>query len=96
MSSYNSITLDLTAAFANTLSPTPFGTFDSDPAFGALCDGVVRQVYRRLGGDIIQIELTNPDVFSCVEQAGLEFSAITNTYQAKSSLANIIGFPTGS
>lgn len=57
---------------------------------------MIRNVYRRLGGDILQIELTNKDVYACLEQAMLEYSSIVNTYQAKSTLINMIGIPTGS
>ena len=92
-----SIVLDLTATFSASESPrTPFGTYDLDPNFQTDADGIVRLVYRRLGGDIMQIELTNKDVYSCLEQAMLEYSAIANTYQAKSVLLNLIGSPTGS
>lgn len=72
-----------------------FGTYDSDSQFQTDADGMIRLVYRRLGGDIMQIELTNKDVYSCLEQAMLEYSAIANTYQAKSVLLNLIGYPTG-
>lgn len=96
MSSYNGITLDLTATFSASEAPrTPFGTYDADPQFQSDADGFIRLIYRRLGGDIMQVEITNKDAYSCLEQAMLEFSAISNTYQAKSVLLNLIGFPTG-
>jgi hypothetical protein len=92
-----SIVLDLTATFSATEAPrTPFQTYDSDPNFQTDADGFIRLVYRRLGGDIMQIEMTNKDAYSCFEQAMLEYSAIANTYQAKSVLLNLIGMPTGS
>jgi hypothetical protein len=91
-----SIVLDLTATFSASEAPrTPFGTYDSDLNFQSDADGFIRLVYRRLGGDIMQIELTNKDAYACLEQAMLEFSAISNTYQAKSVLLNLIGYPTG-
>lgn len=97
MSSYNGITLDLTATFSASSSPrTDFGTYDNDANFQTDADGFVRLIYRRLGGDIMQVEITNKSAYSCLEQAMLEYSAIANTYQAKSVLLNLIGFPTGS
>lgn len=97
MSSYNGITLDLTATFSASAAPkTDFGIYDNDPQFIADADGMIRLVYRRLGGDVMQIELTNKSVYSALEQAMLEYSAIANTYQAKSVLLNLIGLPTGS
>lgn len=90
------ITLNLTATFSATAAPrTPFGTYDSDTDFVTDADGLVRLVYRRLGGDILQLEITNYDVYAGFEQAMLEYSSIVNSYHAKSVLTNIIGFPTG-
>jgi hypothetical protein len=90
------ITLNLTATFSATAAPrTPFGTYDSDVDFVTDADGLVRLVYRRLGGDILQLEITNYDVYAGFEQAMLEYSSIVNSYHAKSVLTNIIGFPTG-
>lgn len=90
------IYLDLTATFAGAEAPkTPFGTYDADTQFVTDADGFIRLIHRRLGGDILEIEITNKDAYSCLEQAMLEYSAIANTYQAKSVLLNLIGFPTG-
>ncbi len=92
----NGITLDLTATFAAYEAPkTPFGTYDTDAQFITDADGFIRLVSRRLGNDILQVEITNRDAYACLEQAMLEYSAIANTYQAKSVLLNLIGFPTG-
>ena len=91
------ITLNLTATFAAAESPrTAFGTYDSDAQFIVDADGMVRLAYRRLGGDQIQVELTNREVYTCFEQAMLEFSAVTNAYQTKSTLVHLLGFTTGS
>lgn len=92
----NGITLDLTATFAAYEAPrTPFGVYDNDAQFIADADGFVRMISRRLANDILQVEITNYDAYSCLEQAMLEYSAIANTYQAKSVLLNLIGSPTG-
>jgi hypothetical protein len=91
------ITLNLTATFAGHENPrTAFGTYDTDAQFSTDADGMVRLVHRRLGGDQIQVELTNREVYSCLEDAMLEFSAITNAYQTKSTLVHLLGFQTGS
>jgi len=91
------ITLNLTATFAAHEDPrTGFGTYDADAQFITDADGMIRLVHRRLGGDQIQIELTNREVYTCLEQAMFEFSAITNAYQTKSTLAHLLGYPTGS
>ena len=88
--------LDLTASFVYTSTPTSFGVYDADASFQAEADGMVRLVYSQLGGNVLEVEITNRDVYTSLEQAALEYSAIVNSYQAKSVLANIIGSPTGS
>lgn len=88
--------LDITASFIHVVSPTPFAVYDADPLFQVDADGMVKLVYNRLGGNILQVELTNKDVYSALEQACLEYSSIINTYQAKSVLTNIMGSMTGS
>jgi hypothetical protein len=84
------------ATFANTLSPTPFGFFDSDAAFQTEADAMVTFVKRKLGDDILSVELTKKQIWACFEEATLEYSAIINEHQAKNSLANILGFSTAS
>ena len=46
-------------SFENTTNPTPFGIFDSDTSFISDADKVVTFVKRRLGDDILSVELTN-------------------------------------
>jgi hypothetical protein len=91
-----SITLDLTASFVDVLEPTPFGTYDSDTQFQSASDGMVKLVNGKLGGSVLNVELTNKDVYTCFEEAALEYSAMVNSYQAKSVLADILGAETGS
>lgn len=75
---------------------TPFGIFDSDTVFVADADKVKVWVARRLGEAHVQVELSSSDVYTCFEEAALEFSSIVNMYQAKSTLATLLGSPTGS
>jgi len=92
----DNITLDLTASFANVNTPTPFGIYDSVTSFQQTADGMVRLVYATFGGHVLAVEMTNKDVYSSLEQALLEYSAIVNSYHAKSVLANVLGGSTGS
>jgi hypothetical protein len=84
---------------------TAFGVFDSDPAFQADADRLVKYVAVKLGGGLpgsaedsthVQVELTSKDVYTCFEEACVEYGAIVNAYQAKSSLAAFLGSNTGS
>ena len=84
------------ATFSNTVAPTPFGVFDSDTAFIAHADSMFTFVRRKLGDDILSVELTKKQVWACFEEATFEYSKIVNEYQAKSQLGNLMGESTGS
>ena len=84
------------ATFSSISNPTPFGFYDSDADFPAEADKMVTFVKRRMGDDILSVELTKKQIFGNFEEAVLEYSSILNQYQAKSQLVNYLGFPTGS
>ena len=84
------------ANFSNTLNPTPFSFFDSDNDFQVEADAMVTFVKRKLGDDVLSVELTRKQIWGCLEESTLEYSSIINQYQAKSQLANLLGGATGS
>ena len=84
------------ATFANTTSPTPFGFFDTDATFQKEADAMVTFVKRKLGDDILSVELTKKQVWACFEESFCEYGSIINQYQAKSQLSNLMGAATGS
>ena len=55
----------------------------------------VTYTYRKLGGDVLDIELTEKDVYSHYEDAVLEYSYLVNIHQAKNALPNALGATTG-
>lgn len=84
------------ASFNTTLHPTSFGFFDSSPTFQADADKIVIFVLRRLGEDVLGVELTKKIIWTCFEEATLAFNAKIIEYQAKSNLISLLGQPTGS
>ena len=84
------------STFAQTTSPTPFGFFDSDADFKTEADGMVTFVKRRLGDDVLSVELTKKQIWACFEESFLEYGRIINEYQAKSQLHNFLGSSTAS
>tara|TARA_R100000030_G_scaffold72335_2_gene55768 strand:+ start:1510 stop:2754 length:1245 start_codon:yes stop_codon:yes gene_type:complete len=65
----------------------------------AFVSGAMAQVaytYKRLGGDVLDIELTAKNVYNHYEEAVLEYSYIVNLHQARNSLGSALGGPTGS
>jgi hypothetical protein len=70
--------------------------FDSDTDFSSEADQMVTFVKRKLGDDVLSVELTKKQIWGNMEEASLEYSSILNQYQAKSQLVNFLGFATGS
>jgi hypothetical protein len=56
----------------------------------------VNYVYRKLVGDVLDIELTAKQVYAAYEEAVLEYSYLLNIHQGKNILSNILGGSTGS
>jgi len=52
-------------------------------------------VYKKLGGDVVDIELTADNVYAAYEEAVLEYSYIVNLHQGKNVLSSILGAQTG-
>jgi len=78
------ITGSLAVGFYNT---TPFVS-------GAMAQ--VAYTFKRLGGDILDIELTAKNVYNHYEEACLEYSYIVNLHQSRNALGSSLGGPTGS
>lgn len=55
----------------------------------------VTYTYKKLGGDILDIEITVSNVYTAYEEAVLEYSYILNVHQAKNSLGDLLGNATG-
>ena len=83
-------------SFSTTQNPTPFGFFDSDLDFQTEADNMVLFVKRKLGDDVLSVELTKKQIWACFEEAFTEYGALVNQYQAKSQLDNLLGTATGS
>ena len=84
------------ATFANTVNPTPFGVYDSDTNFQSDADSMVTFVKRKLGDDILSVELTSKQIWMCFEESVFEYSKYINEYMTKSQLSNYMGAATGS
>ena len=84
------------STFVQTTNPTPFGVFDSDTSFQADADKMITFVKRKLGDDILSVELTKKQIWANMEESCFEYSNILNQYQAKSTLLNYLGYSTSS
>mgnify|MGYP003650760906 CR=1 FL=1 len=55
----------------------------------------VAYTFKKLGGDVLDIELTVGNIYSAYEEAVLEYSYQINIHQAKNVLSDLLGMSTG-
>ena len=86
-----SSSVDVASTITNAL---PFGVYTSQE----FLTGALKQVsytYKKLGGDVLDIELTKGQVYAAYEEATLEYSYLVNIHQAKNTLPSVLGDTTG-
>ena len=76
-------------------SACPFGMYTGSLDFITGASLQVNYVYKKLGGDVVDIELTADNVYAAYEEAVLEYSYIINTHQSKNVLSSMLGQTTG-
>jgi len=94
-STLSKVILPATGAHSDVISTLPYGIYSTD----AFISGAVDQVaytYKKLGGDVLDVELTVGNVYTSYEEAVLEYSYIINLHQAKNSLGDLLGNATAS
>ena len=65
---------------------------------GNFVSGAVDQVaytYKKLGGDVLDIELSEGNVYAAYEESVLEYSYLINVHQANNALPSFLGHTTG-
>lgn len=77
-------------------SSTPFGIYDNDATFQTDGPKTAVWVCRRLGYPVMQIELTDIQLYSYFEEAVSEYGTQINNSNMTNWLLNYMGSPTGS
>ena len=65
---------------------------------GNFVSGAVDQVaytYKKLGGDVLDIELSDGNIYAAYEESVLEYSYLINVHQANNALPSFLGHATG-
>jgi hypothetical protein len=88
--------LPRTGSVASVAATLPYGTYASSAEFLSGAAAAVTYVYYHLGGEGVDIELTEQTVYAAYEDAVNEWSYIANKHQAKNVLIQLLGTPTGS
>lgn len=101
-STLSAIVLPVTGSALNVNSALPYKIYSepTSPMYSAqFISGAVDQVsfvYKKLGGDILDIELTEGNVYAAYEESVLEYSYLINVHQATNILSDSLGNSTGS
>tara|TARA_R100000808_G_C2131957_1_gene140988 strand:+ start:63 stop:1346 length:1284 start_codon:yes stop_codon:yes gene_type:complete len=94
-SQVSAVILPSTGTANDVASAVPFGMYTGSYDFLSGAAVQVNYVYKKLGGDVVDIELTPANVYSAYEEAVLEYSYILNLHQAKNVLSDTLGDTTG-
>ena len=95
-STQSAITLPVTGTHSDVASSLAIGHYTGSAAFITGAVAQVAYTFKRLGGDVLDIEIKAENVYNHYEEAVLEYSYIVNLHQARNSLGNALGGPTGS
>ena len=96
-STQSAITLPVTSSDTSAVITGSLAVgFYTSTAFVNGAKAQVAYTYKRLGGDVLDIELTAKNVYNHYEEAVLEYSYIVNLHQARNALGSSLGGPTGS
>jgi len=96
VSTVSAIILPATGSEADVASSLAINFYGSSDAFLSGAAAQVAYTYKRLGGDVLDIELTAQNVYNNYEEAVLEYSYILNLHQARNALGSALGGETGS
>jgi hypothetical protein len=95
-SQMSKVILPVTGNAANVTSANlPYGVYlDNDDFISGAVDQVAF-TYKMLGGDVLDIELMEGNVYTSYELGVLEYSSIINSHQAENVLSDFLGATTG-
>mgnify|MGYP001157359824 FL=1 len=94
-SQVSAIVLPRSGSASDVSLQTPIGVYDAHTDFLSGAADQINYTYQKLGGDILDIELTTGSVYAAYEEAVLEYSYIVNMHQSKNILSDILGMTTG-
>jgi hypothetical protein len=73
---------------------TPFGFFDTDPAFQKDAPAAAVWAARRLGYGIVDVEMIDRGFYACFEEATLEYGAQVNQFNIRNNMSILQGTST--
>ncbi len=95
-STKSAIILPETGSTDNVAAACPIGVYKTSADFISGAAAQVAFTYKKLGGDVLDIELTEKNVYANYEEACLEYSYLVNLHQSKNIIGSALGNATGS
>ena len=78
----------------NPLGITPFGFFDSDAEFQTDAPKAAEFVARKLGYPVVEVELTDKQIYACFEEAITTYGNQVNQFNAREYMMSLQGVST--
>jgi predicted small secreted protein len=94
-SNVSAIVLPATGSPGSVAGECPFGLYSGSVEFLSGAAEQVAYTFKKLGGDILDLEITTGSIYAGYEEAVLEYSYIVNMHQAKNILPDVLGMTTG-
>ena len=88
--------LTATGSQNDVAAAVPYGIYTGSLHFLQGAATQVAYTFKKLGGDVLDIELTVGNVFAAYEESVLEYSYQINLHQSKNMLSNVLGQSTAS
>ena len=88
--------LTSTGSTALVAAALPFTIYSTNVSFISGASDQVAYVYKKLGGDVLDIEIKAANVYAAYQEAVLEYSYLINSHQAKNVLSDMLGAATSS
>ena len=96
VSTVSTSVLTATGSTDDVVAALPFTVYSDSAAFISGAADQVAYVYKKLGGDVLDIEIKTGNVYAAYQEAVLEYSYLINSHQAKNVLSDMLGATTAS
>ncbi len=84
-----------TGTVSSVASSLPLDVYSESAQFLSGAADQVAYTYRKIGGDVLDIELKEDNVYANYQEAVLEYSYLVNLHQSKNILSDVLGQTTG-
>ena len=91
----SAIILPASGTSSRVASNLPIGVYSTSTDFISGAVDQVAYTYKMIGGDVLDIEITEGQVYAAYEDSVLTYGYLVNLHQAKNSIGNLLGSPTG-